>query len=160
MPVSKDAIAALDAEGSAAYLALSKRQRILVRSHWMAEARNMLMHDGQSRIFQHLDVARATAESAIAGPKFKPGQSVLQWWAITRLYYHRTYYGYSNINSTITGILLLLPLPPLPIVLPLPLPLLPRLGLLLALLPLVVILLPSFTRTGGRHGSKTQKPQN
>ena len=83
MPVSKEAIAALDDEASAAYRALSKRQRNPVRNHWMAEARNMLTHDGQSRIFQHLDEVRATVEGAIAEPKFKPGQSVLQWWATT-----------------------------------------------------------------------------
>ena len=62
---------------------------MLFRSKFMAEQRNMGQGDWESKIFQQIDgmheeLRRFRAEKlgvSIPMPKFRTGQSVLQWWA-------------------------------------------------------------------------------
>ena len=66
-----------------------KRKRDLMRCKFMAEQRNMGQGDRESKIFQQIDgmheeLRRYRAENlgvSIPMPKFRTGQSVLQWWA-------------------------------------------------------------------------------
>ena len=79
-----------DQEGEWNYTSSSKRQRDQLRCKFLAERRNMAAGDRESHIFQtmdkrHEDLKRyaemARDGSTLPNPKFRSGQSVLQWWA-------------------------------------------------------------------------------
>ena len=79
----------LDEEAFAKYAALSKRAKTEARCKFMAEERNMARGDRESKVFQQIDLMHAEIkrlkEAAtgvkIPDPKFRTGQSVLQWWS-------------------------------------------------------------------------------
>lgn len=92
------AIIARDEEAKKiAYTSLSKRQKDKLRGKWYGEWRQMERGDRESKIFQSIDKENAKMQKSIEklrdnlrrkrkrerlpDPKFKNGQSVLQWWA-------------------------------------------------------------------------------
>ena len=89
MSVSKAEIIARDAEAVQVYQNLSKRKRAEQRAWFMGNERNMARGDRESKVFQQIDAMHAESKRyreekagcAIPEPKFKTGQSVLQWWA-------------------------------------------------------------------------------
>ena len=87
MSVSNDAIGARDQEATDGYMSLPKRPRTEhtepehTATAWKLrslELRNMVQGDRESRTFQEIDNMH---EERLPDPKFKCGQSVLQWWA-------------------------------------------------------------------------------
>ena len=78
-----------DEEAVQTYLGASKRKRDEMRCKFMAEQRNMGRGDRESKIFQQIDSMHEQLRSlraeklgvSIPMPKFRTGQSVLQWWA-------------------------------------------------------------------------------
>ena len=78
-----------DEEAVQTYLGASKRNRDEMRCKFMAEQRNMGRGDRESKIFQQIDSLHEQLRSlkaeklgvSIPMPKFRTGQSVLQWWA-------------------------------------------------------------------------------
>ena len=95
------AILARDAEAERVHQGLSKRRRAEERAWFKANERNMARGDRESKVFQQIDAMHEElkryreekAGRAIPEPKFKTGQSVLQWWsksaAETPLTYHK-----------------------------------------------------------------------
>ena len=87
--VFASAVRMRDEEAGRTYVASSKRKRDQMRCKFMAEQRNMGQGDRESKIFQQIDsmheqLRRFGAETlgvSIPMPKFRTGQSVLQWWA-------------------------------------------------------------------------------
>ena len=87
--VFASAVRMRDEEARQTYEASSKRKRDQMRCKFMAEQRNMGQRDRMSKIFQHIDgmheeLRRFRSEKlgvSIPMPKFRTGQSVLQWWA-------------------------------------------------------------------------------
>ena len=82
-------IKARDEEGKQYMLKLSKRQRDRERGWWHGECYNMAREDCISKAQQSIDRMQADLisyrerelEIAIPRPRFRGGQSVLQWWA-------------------------------------------------------------------------------
>ena len=83
------AILTRDAEAERVHHGLSKRRRAEERAWFKANERNMARGDRESKVFQQIDgmheelkmYREEKAGCAIPEPKFKTGQSVLQWWS-------------------------------------------------------------------------------
>ena len=83
------AIFARDAEAVAVHYGLSKRRRAEERAWFKGNERNLARGDRESKVFQQIDAMHEElkmyreekAGRAIPEPKFKTGQSVLQWWS-------------------------------------------------------------------------------
>ena len=78
-----------DEEAKKHYRKLPRKQRNNQRAKMLAELYHMQRGDRESRIFQTIDKMAADLKAykekelriAIPEPKFKHGQSVLQWWS-------------------------------------------------------------------------------
>ena len=89
LPSFSSAVRQRDQEAREYYQHLSKRQKTVERGWLHAEWRNMARGDRESRIYQTIDNMHADLRAykemelkvAVPDPKFKCGQSVLQWWA-------------------------------------------------------------------------------
>ena len=89
MSVSTAAILARDAEAERVHQSLSKRRRAEERAWFKGNERNLARGDRESKVFQQFDAMHEElkmyreekAGRAIPEPKFKTGQSVLQWWS-------------------------------------------------------------------------------
>ena len=83
------AIAARDAEAVAVHYGLSKRRRTEERAWFRGNEHNLARADRESKVYQQIDAMHEElkmyreekAGRAIHEPKFKTGQSVLQWWS-------------------------------------------------------------------------------
>ena len=84
-----EAIMARDKEASDYFRFLPKRKRVQERCWMLAEQYNMARGDRESRTFATIDIMHQelkryremALQQSIPDPKFKCGQSVLQWYA-------------------------------------------------------------------------------